>query len=109
VAHAAQDEDFAGVAVFQAKHASCGARKVSLPRRSAHLVRKDTQFSCPWRLRGVEGGRASGPCKSSSRYVDPCARGHLATTPFHRSWARRSLPVEPALAANSLCRRPQKV
>ena len=84
VAHAAHDEDFAGVAVFQAKHAGCGTRKVSLPRRSAHLVRKDTQFSCPWRLRGVEGGRASSPGKSYC---------HLAFARFPHDV--ESLPVQP--------------
>jgi len=42
VAHAAHDEDFASVAVFQAKRAAYGTRKVNLPRRSVHLARKDT-------------------------------------------------------------------
>lgn len=46
-AHSAHDEDFVGVAVFQVKSTAARARKVNLPRRSAHLVRKDTRFSRP--------------------------------------------------------------
>jgi hypothetical protein len=47
VAHAAHDQDFTCVAVFQAKCAGCGTCKV---RRSAHVAPKDTRLSWPGRL-----------------------------------------------------------
>jgi hypothetical protein len=50
VAHAAHDEDFAGVAIFQTKGAGCKTGSVELPRRSiAHLARKDTRILRLWR------------------------------------------------------------